>query len=92
MIKKCDPHWRGVSPEMPPFFDPDCIVCQEKLVAGKVTGDEPMPGVAGKRMARSRFGSSTVQPTAFQRNPCASCGSLGHVGRTCTIITAKRSK
>ncbi|HVQ52914.1 MAG TPA: hypothetical protein VMS92_23000 [Mycobacterium sp.] len=39
----CAPHISGVAPGMPPFFTPWCKVCEAKRLAGKVTGDEPLP-------------------------------------------------
>lgn len=40
---RCPPHKTGVGPGRPPFFDPACHACQQKLAAGAVTGNEPLP-------------------------------------------------
>ena len=37
---RCWPHENGVEPGTPPFFYPDCVACEEKKAAGKVTGNE----------------------------------------------------
>lgn len=37
----CSPHRKGVAIDAPPFFFPDCTVCQKKKLDGKVTGLEP---------------------------------------------------
>jgi hypothetical protein len=42
-VNLCTPHRTGVSPGCPPFFQPGCPMCEAKLRAGLVTGDEGLP-------------------------------------------------
>jgi len=49
MRKVCTLHDRGVDIGQPPFFEPKCAVCQQKLRDGKVTGSEPRPSDIWKK-------------------------------------------
>jgi hypothetical protein len=50
----CAPHKAGVVPGHPPFFAAGCPKCEEKLAAGKVTGDEPHPRDVVMKYSRQR--------------------------------------
>lgn len=50
---KCSPHTAGVPPDLGPFFQADCSVCQAKLAAGKVTGLEPRPKNTSRQRIRA---------------------------------------
>ena len=50
--KICSPHAAGVPLGMPPFYDPECPKCRQKLADGKLTGTEPHPSTVSMPYAR----------------------------------------
>ncbi len=57
----CARHLVGVAPDMKPFFTPGCRVCEAKKLAGKVTGNEPLPVVWRRLRAKGRTRSSIAE-------------------------------
>jgi len=68
----CWPHMRGVPPGTPKFFVKDCITCEAKLVAGKVTGQEaPPPSLKEMLATRSPKQRRAAQLRIKTREPGA---------------------
>lgn len=49
-LKLCQIHSRGVTPDMPPFYEPGCPRCEQKRERGLVTGTEPSAAAIGRHM------------------------------------------
>jgi hypothetical protein len=68
----CSPHRSGVQPWMPPFYAPGCVTCEQKLAAGKITGQEPPPpntrGRAAQKQWRIWMESHVAQIRAYRRS------------------------